>query len=367
MKVFVSSVISGFESYRKAVCEAVESLGYTVIKAEDFNASPSSPRVACLDGVRAADAYILICGERYGDVQDSGYSATHEEYIEAKKKSRVFALIQQGVQRDNRQADFVDEVRRYATGHFTGDFSSEADLKKTCTTILHRWTLSNAGQKFDADEAVTRANSLVGYVDGNNSYNRETRLQVIVVGGPPQAVIRPSELVSDKFRAQVNQLAVYGSAPIFLRSEGTEEKALEDRLLFKQQSASLLIDEMANMSIMLKPDQMDGYRPVIIHEDIVQKIAKALEFSAAFLEMVDRGHSLGHVVVAVALINGDNKEWRTRAEDAQNNNSFRIGMGQRENLVAFLRPAHMDRMSLSIDIMRNAEDFAVKLKQQYHR
>ncbi len=52
VKVFISSVIAGMEEYRAAAREAAENLGYTVIAAEDFGASPSSPQQVCLEGVR---------------------------------------------------------------------------------------------------------------------------------------------------------------------------------------------------------------------------------------------------------------------------------------------------------------------------
>jgi len=80
VKVFISSVIAGMEDHRAAAREAAESLGYTVIAAEDFRASPRSPQQACLEGVRDADVVVLVLGERYGTPQRSGLSPTHEEY-----------------------------------------------------------------------------------------------------------------------------------------------------------------------------------------------------------------------------------------------------------------------------------------------
>ena len=69
VKVFISSVIAGMEDHRAAAREAAESLGYTVIAAEDFRASPSSPQQVCLEGVRDADVVVLLLGARYGTPQ----------------------------------------------------------------------------------------------------------------------------------------------------------------------------------------------------------------------------------------------------------------------------------------------------------
>jgi hypothetical protein len=83
VKVFISSLISGYEPYRTAVMEAVETLGHQVVRAENIPASPGTPQQACLAAVRDSDLVVLLIGERYGYPQLSGLSATHEEYREA--------------------------------------------------------------------------------------------------------------------------------------------------------------------------------------------------------------------------------------------------------------------------------------------
>src|SRR2546423_4923474 len=94
MKVFISSVISGFEAYREAAAHAARILGHEVVRAEDFGASPDSPQRACLAAVRAADTVLLLLGARYGDPQPSGLSPTHEEYREAREIRSVLAFVQ---------------------------------------------------------------------------------------------------------------------------------------------------------------------------------------------------------------------------------------------------------------------------------
>ena len=130
MKVFISSLIGGMESLRQAAKDAIESLGYQPIMAEDFNASPDSAQIACLQGVREADITILLCGERYGYPQDSGLSATHEEYREARGQRQVFAFIQSGKTPGPEQQEFITEVQQWSTGLYTNSFSNERDLSK---------------------------------------------------------------------------------------------------------------------------------------------------------------------------------------------------------------------------------------------
>ena len=95
MRVFISSLITGFESLRDAAASASATLGHEPVRAEDFQASPDSPQQACLAGVRGSDVVVLILGERYGVVQQSGLSATHEEYRVARESRPVLVFIQQ--------------------------------------------------------------------------------------------------------------------------------------------------------------------------------------------------------------------------------------------------------------------------------
>jgi hypothetical protein len=94
MKIFISSLISGFEPFREAVKSAVATLRHEAVMAEDFGAQPNSPQVACLQGVRSADLVVLLLGASYGYPQrSSGLSATHEEYLEARDTKPMLVFV----------------------------------------------------------------------------------------------------------------------------------------------------------------------------------------------------------------------------------------------------------------------------------
>src|SRR5260370_7996258 len=95
MKIFISSLISGFEPFRAAARAAVKTLRHEATMAEDFTAQPHSPQIACLKGVREADLVVLILGARYGTAQSpSGLSPTHQEYLEARANKPILAFLQ---------------------------------------------------------------------------------------------------------------------------------------------------------------------------------------------------------------------------------------------------------------------------------
>ena len=87
-RVFVSSIMNGYEEYREAAPAGIREAGCEAALAEDFAAQGTSSRNACLDGVQSADAMVLLLGPRYGWVAPSGRSATEEEYREATKDVR---------------------------------------------------------------------------------------------------------------------------------------------------------------------------------------------------------------------------------------------------------------------------------------
>lgn len=81
VRIFVSSLMSGaFGPRRDAASGALALLGYQPVRAEDYPASPTSAQVACLAGVRPADAVVLMLGSQHGFPRASGLSATRQVY-----------------------------------------------------------------------------------------------------------------------------------------------------------------------------------------------------------------------------------------------------------------------------------------------
>lgn len=138
MKVFISSVIAGLEESRTVTSEGIRALGHEVLQAEAFSARPDSPQVSCLRAVRESDVVVLIVGSRYGAPQQSGLSATHEEYQEGIRESKpVLVFVQEGVDRESDEQQFLAEVQGWERGHFTTNFQSPPQLRDNVTRALH--------------------------------------------------------------------------------------------------------------------------------------------------------------------------------------------------------------------------------------
>lgn len=131
MKIFISSVIQGFEEYRNATRDAVKKAGHDVEMAEDFEASGRSPRSVCLSRVRGSDALILLAGARNGSPTEAGISATEEEYWEGRLAGKPVLVFVQDMPSDEREEalrDFLARIEQWTSGHYRSHFSSTDEL-----------------------------------------------------------------------------------------------------------------------------------------------------------------------------------------------------------------------------------------------
>ena len=62
MQVFISSDRRGLEEERDALPGLITALGHTALAFEDFTTQSMPSRQACVDRVKAADAFVLLIG-----------------------------------------------------------------------------------------------------------------------------------------------------------------------------------------------------------------------------------------------------------------------------------------------------------------
>lgn len=93
-RIFLSSTINDFRDLRQALKYWLEELGYEVQLSElnDFDRQPDDGTfAACFRGVAAADYYLLLIGDRRGQLYDhaNGISVTQQEYRTAYESWRT--------------------------------------------------------------------------------------------------------------------------------------------------------------------------------------------------------------------------------------------------------------------------------------
>lgn len=359
MKVFISSVIAGLEPHRDAAAAAAQALGHTVIRAEDFTASPETPQRACLAGVREADVVIVLAGARYGERQASGISPTHEEYREAQERGDVLIMVQEGVEPEPDQKDFLRELQDWTGGHYTELFSTPESLRDSATGALHRLELARATGPVDPAEILARARALVPQERGAP----EARLAVAVAGGPAQTILRPSELESEDLARDLKREALFGSHPVFDTECGTRSRIEGHRLLLEQNRGLLIVDEQGTILVATPIERFDqDMMMAIIEEDLLQQLSTATRFADTVLEKIDPIHRITHVVPIASLMGGSYLGWQTREERTRTPDRVTVSMKEEEGPVN-LEPPHRPRAALRANTAEIVDDLMVLLRR----
>lgn len=364
MVVFISSVISGMEAERDAVEEAVEALDYEVARAEDFGATTETPRRACLEAARKADLTVVLLGDRYGEKQESGLSATHEEFRVARDQGAVAVFIAEGTDAERDQAEFIEEAREWATGRNTENFSDVSELRDQVTRLVHRYAMRRQSGEVDADELAARARSLLP----DRSSRSPARLHVIVVGGPAREVVSPARLDDEEFTDRIVEVALFRSGRIFDRSQGTATDQVDEGALIEQEDRSVLITEDGSVRVTLPAmeDDRDFRRglPALIEEDVRDSVSQALEFASWLLDQIDSLRRLSTVSVLVALEGAGTLAWRTREEHAASPNRVSQPMRGSDLVVVPEDPRVYPRPAIHNEREEIGRDFVARLRRE---
>jgi hypothetical protein len=370
MKVFISSLISGFEPFRAAARSAVKSLGHQPIMAEEFGAKPSSPQIACLQGLRDSDLMILLLSGRYGAVPaGSRVSPTHEEYLEARESKQILLFVQEGVNTEPAQAALIADAQGWHGGLFRAGFRNPEELRDQITAAIHNFELAHVAGPVNSQQLLASAEALLSR-ESRGSAQLGPLLRVSIVGGPQQQVLRPSELESDALAEALQQQAMFGTPRIFDRSMGIEQQLVGDVLMLEQaRGAGIRLDEKGSLEVRLPLGRTTGRDRgfgdstfAIVEETVVAAIANAIGFVDWALDHVDPTQRLTHIAIAARIEASDYMSWRTQAEHNASPNSGTMRMGNvSQQAVCLDKP----RVALKFDRKRLAEDLMVPLRRQW--
>ena len=236
-KVFVSSVMRGYDAERAAVRTAIESLGLRALMAG--TAAPASPdpsKTALLALIDEADAVVLILGARYGFVAEHGLSPTEDEFNHARATGKpVFVFVQEGVEREPDQKAFVERVQGgWAQGAFTGFFSTPAELGMRVVQALSAYREEQRTGD-TGPVAVDRARELLTAQDRRGSSSGPYLRVVLAPAGVPaliDAVVLDNGGLADGAAETVRR---HGLVP---QSAGIEAEASSRGLVLRSTTSS---------------------------------------------------------------------------------------------------------------------------------
>lgn len=368
MKVFVSSLISGYGALRQAARDAIASLGHDPVMAEDFRAQANSPQVACLQGLRSADLVVLILVDRYGQPQPgSGVSPTHEEYLEARGRQPILLFVQEGVSYEAKQQELLREAQGWQGGLFREGFTTPEQLRTLITRSIHSYEMSHAAGPVDGATLARAAEALVSTQDRDRGQGGQA-LRFALACGPSRQLLRPAEIEAESLADAIQQRAMFGSPRIFAKDEAAETSIEGDALVIAQPGgARIKLDERGGIELRLplergsRRDRGFGSLLGIIEESVVRELANAIGFSAWLLDHIDTTQRATHVGIAAVLDAPDHLGWRTQAEQDTSPNSGAMRMHSGPD-----KPASLDRprAALKFDAARLAEDLMVPLRRQ---
>jgi hypothetical protein len=368
MKVFVSSLIGGYEALRQAARDAIVSLGHEPIMAEDFRAQPNSPQLACLKGLRMADLVVLVLVDRYGQPQaGSGVSPTHEEYLEAKGRKPILLFVQEGVTAEPKQQELLREVQGWQGGLFREGFTSPEQLRTLITRSIHSYELAHAAGPVNGAALAREAAALISGQERGGGQGSPA-LRFALACGPTCQLLRPAELEAESLAEAIQQRAMFGSPRVFAKDQGVETSIKGDSLLLSQESGARIrlngrgaIELRLPLERGMRRDRGFGSMLGVIEESVVRELANAISFSSWLLDHIDATQRATHVGIAAILDASDHLGWRTQAEQDASPNSGTMRMHSGPDM-----PAELDqpRASLKFDAARLAEDLMVPIRRQ---
>ena len=297
----------------------------------------------------------------------SGVSATYEEWNTAKDLKPVLVFVEEGVDREPRQAAFIQEVEAWASGRFRAGFRDARELRIKVGQNLMDWQRSVATAPVDEAEMQARAAALLPPTNrGGFSYNGPV-LTLAVVGGPRQRLVRPIEIEDRALGESMRQAALFGETRLYDGTKGVVSGVDGAALnLTEERGGSVHLEEDGSVRVSgaLSGSTRQPGVYAIADEDVHTFLTSALTYAAWLLERIDATQRVTHVAVAVSLAGAEHMPWMTRAEIAASNGSYSMGMGSAQKT-----PVHaaMPRSAFRLDRTHLVDDLLVPLRRQWPR
>ena len=199
-RVFVSSVMDGFEAYRAAARVGIEAAGGMPMLIEDQPSLNASSRNACLDLVQSADVYLVIVGERGGWTADSSKLVVEEEYEEARRQGMPVLFFLKDGPHDEDAQRLARRLSDYVSGRFRVQFQTSADLEHEVERALT--PLVN-----DTDPQTMESPAVESLIADAQPLGQGPSLHLALAPTRREEVIDPVKLESEDFRFDVYRLA----------------------------------------------------------------------------------------------------------------------------------------------------------------
>ncbi|MGI8854773.1 MAG: hypothetical protein ACR2JW_03400 [Thermomicrobiales bacterium] len=278
----------------------------------------------------------------------------------------MIAFVEQAVTREPDQEALLREVRDWNAGQYTGRYTNPDDLRDAVTAAVHQLEISKATGRVDEMEMLERARQ---YIPSERQTRESTRLYLIVAGGPRQQVLRPADIESQDLGDKITDKAFSRDVGFFSRRSGTEPRVENNALILEQEHASILLDEMGTVRLMVSPEgRQSAYSGKLlpfhglVEEDVHQETHRMLQFAGWILDEIDPLRRLADVAAILVFTHSGYPSWRTRAEYEKAGNSW-TSQSRPNPLIVQPTVTSRKRGALLFDTERWVEDLTVLLRR----
>jgi hypothetical protein len=292
----------------------------SAVMFETQPASDQNSRHALLELIPGCDAYLLLLGAEYGEPMESGLSPTEEEFEEALSSGRpILALVQEGVDRDARQSEFVGRVRgSWEAGHFAPAFTGAGDIVPAVVKALNSWRTS-APDAERRDTATARVLELAQGPGRSGMTSGGPKLRTIAVPLLSRSLLDAVRLTDGK---TVNALiAAARASGLVTQAQGVDANVAADdsvHLRYTPESAfeqhELVIG--ADGAVVSETGVGGTARfmghMVVMHDRIPEAVTRGLRFTAEVWGTLDTRSDIGQFLLAAAIPAANSKAYSFR-------------------------------------------------------
>ena len=201
-RVFISSTMDDLAEARQAVAEMITELDAQPVMFETLGARTDDSRQAYTSEVRRSQIYLGILSRRYGTKIPSGYSATHEEYEEARKHRKEILLFLDAtipdVERDGHLNRWIKELYKF---HVLAKYRGMSDLVQQAKTSLEEIARDELTPWVKLARVVFQATRIAKVTQGPT-----TTITVTTAGRDPHVTVELAGLVQERFGTATRQL-----------------------------------------------------------------------------------------------------------------------------------------------------------------
>lgn len=229
-RVFISSTMDDMVDVRQSGATTITEFGMQPVMFETLGARSDDSRQAYISEVRRCQIYLGVLSRRYGIKLPSGYSATHEEYEEARKYRKKILLFLDAMvpdaERDGHLNRWIMELYQF---HVVARYCGVMDLAQQVRTSLEEVAKDELTPWVKLGRVVFQATRIEKTIQG-----QMTTIAISTASRDPHVTMELAGMTQERFDRTTKQLT--------FRRESFEVKVV---------SVNETIDPLGNDSLVL--------------------------------------------------------------------------------------------------------------------